>query len=144
VLAERGDDPALAAATAEQLQAALGAGDAGPLRAAMTALSRPTRIVRGKEIDPSWAVDPAKFEGPEEAALHAAYREAAGKLAGRGGSVDAWLDAVQGLVAPIDGFFEKVFVMTDDEAVRRNRLALLRDVAGVAGGYFDLSQLPGF
>ena len=52
--------------------------------------------------------------------------------------------AVSGLSAPIDAFFDKVFVMTDDEAVRRNRLALLRDVAGVASGYFDLAQLPGF
>jgi glycyl-tRNA synthetase beta subunit len=144
VLAERGDDPALAAATAEELQAALAAGESGPLRAAMTALSRPTRIVRGKEIDPSWRVDASKFEGPEEAALHEALREAQGKLAGGGKSVPEWLDAVGGLVSPIDAFFEKVFVMCDDEGVRRNRLALLRDVAAVADGYFDLSQLPGF
>ncbi|KAF6257872.1 glycyl-tRNA synthetase beta subunit-domain-containing protein, partial [Scenedesmus sp. NREL 46B-D3] len=45
VLAERGDNPTLASSTAAQLQAALDAGDASPLRAVMTALSRPTRIV---------------------------------------------------------------------------------------------------
>lgn len=144
VLAERGDDPALAAATAEQLQAALAAGDSGPLRGAMTALSRPTRIVRGKEVDGSWAVDPAKFDCGEERALHAAYVAAAAALGDRSGGVEGWLAAVGGLVGPIDAFFEKVFVMCEDEGVRRNRLALLRDVAGVTKGYFDLAQLPGF
>jgi glycyl-tRNA synthetase len=51
---------------------------------------------------------------------------------------------VQPLVAPIDAFFDKVFVMCEDEKVRNNRLALLRDVAGVTKGFVDLSQLPGF
>ena len=41
-------------------------------------------------------------------------------------TVDSFLVAAEQLLAPVDAFFEKVFVMTDDEAVRRNRLALLR------------------
>lgn len=144
VLAERSDNPSLAAETAEQLQRALDAGEGGALRSVMTALSRPTRIVRGKEVDPSRSVDPSKFENDEERRLHAAYVEAAGKLDPASQGVPEFLEAAAGLVAPIDAFFEKVFVMTEDEAVRRNRLALLRDVAGVTGGFFDLSQLPGF
>ncbi|KAF8057144.1 EDD1 [Scenedesmus sp. PABB004] len=152
VLAERGDDPALAAATAAQLQAALSAGEAGALRGVMTALSRPTRIVRGKAVpDASIAVDPALFEADEERGLHAALLATRAALdaasAAAGGappSVDAWLAAAGGLVAPIDAFFDKVFVMCEDEGVRANRLALLRDVAGVTAGFVDLSQLPGF
>lgn len=42
------------------------AGQGDALRATMASLSRPTRIVRGKDVDPSWSVDPAKFELPEE------------------------------------------------------------------------------
>ncbi len=38
----------------------------------------------------------------------------------------------------------QVFVMCEDEALRRNRLALLRDLAGITAGLADLSQLPGF
>lgn len=34
--------------------------------------------------------------------------------------------------------------MCEDEGVRRNRLALLRDVAGLTKGVLDLAQLPGF
>jgi hypothetical protein len=32
----------------------------------------------------------------------------------------------------------------EDEAVRRNRLALLRDIAALPKGILDLSLLPGF
>ena len=56
----------------------------------------------------------------------------------------AFLAACEGLVAPIDAYFDKVFVMAEDEGVRRSRLALLRDVAGLARGVLDLAQLPGF
>lgn len=113
VLAERGDNPALAAATAQELHAAWGAagtfysaifsqcsdqesmhlalgqdiglniacpythahthtnkqihtGQGEAVRGMIAALSRPTRIVRGKSVDPSWTVDPSKFELPEE------------------------------------------------------------------------------
>lgn len=38
----------------------------------------------------------------------------------------------------------QVFVMCEDEKVRRNRLAFLRDLAGLTRGFADLSQLPGF
>eukprot|EP00967_Tisochrysis_lutea_P081336 scaffold112168_cov35-Tisochrysis_lutea.AAC.1 len=41
------------------------------LRSMIAALSRPTRIVRGKAVDPSWSVDPAKFEHPEEVGVQA-------------------------------------------------------------------------
>jgi glycyl-tRNA synthetase len=116
----------------------------------MTALSRPTRIVRGKTVDASVAVDPALFENAEEKQLHAAYQAVSRQLQGSSGSssssvdVASWLAAVQALVGPIDAFFDKVFVMCEDEKVRANRLALLRDVAGITKGFVDLSQLPGF
>ena len=62
------------------LQAAFDAGEASPLPKVMTALSRPTRIVRGKELDPSWQVDPHRFEFPEENALHEAQQAAANSI----------------------------------------------------------------
>lgn len=50
-------------------------GDAGPLPAVMEAFARPTRIVRGKEVNAAWRVDPARFEMDEERALHAAFEQ---------------------------------------------------------------------
>ncbi|EFJ48902.1 hypothetical protein VOLCADRAFT_59982 [Volvox carteri f. nagariensis] len=141
VLGERGDDPALAAKTVEELKVWL---RAGSLRRVMAAFSRPTRIVRGKEVpDASVAVDPAVFEGEEERQLYAAYTDARAKMS-PAVSVSEWLAAVEPLLPAIDRFFDKVFVMCEDAAVRANRLALLRDLAALPRGVLDLSQLPGF
>lgn len=41
----------------------------------VAAYARPTRIVRGKEIDSSWQVDEALFAVPEESALWEAYKQ---------------------------------------------------------------------
>lgn len=152
VLAERGDDPALASSTATQLQQALDTGANSTLSAIMTALARPTRIVRGKPVDAGCKVDAGLFEHKEEQQLYDAFQATMqqlqqlqqGQQQGSRHNVEQWLAAVQPLVAPIDAFFDKVFVMCDDEKVRNNRLALLRDVAAITKGFVDLSQLPGF
>ncbi len=59
-------------------------------------------------------------------------------------TISEFLAACAQLIDPVDGFFDKVFVMSDDMAVRQNRLALLRDVAALPEGILDLAQLPGF
>jgi glycyl-tRNA synthetase len=46
----------------------------------MAAFARPTRIVRGKDVDPKRQVDEALFEQDEERALYLAYQEAAGSV----------------------------------------------------------------
>lgn len=143
VIAERGDNPALASQSAGDLKAELAKGDASQLNGVMMALSRPTRIVRGKAVDPSWTVSDSKFELAEEKALYEAYKQVSAHMT-PDTSIPDFLAACQQLLQPIDGFFEKVFVMCDDEAVRNNRLALLRDIAGLTRGIVDLSQLPGF
>lgn len=51
--------------------------------------------------------------------------------------------ALTGLRAAVDRFFEQVMVMDDDLQRRNNRLALLRDVKELLGGVADLSRLPG-
>ncbi len=56
----------------------------------------------------------------------------------------AGLQACDGLVDPIAAYFEKVFVMSEDVAVRQSRLALLRDIASLPHGILDFAELPGF
>ena len=51
--------------------------------------------------------------------------------------------AVQ-LEDPITKFFDNVFVMAEDERVRSNRIALLRQLAAFTDGIVDLQELPGF
>ncbi|ARS54468.1 glycine--tRNA ligase subunit beta [Kushneria konosiri] len=48
------------------------------------------------------------------------------------------LDALAELKAPVDAFFDQVMVMSDDEALRRNRLALL---AGLQGLFLEVADI---
>ncbi|KAK9809022.1 hypothetical protein WJX72_008075 [[Myrmecia] bisecta] len=143
VLNERGHDPSLAAATARALHAEVVAGESSRLASVMTAMSRPTRIVRGKEVDPAWTVDEGRFEMEEERALHAACQSVSRRVQ-PDMAISDFLEVCQELIQPVDAFFTAVFVMCDDEAVRQNRLALLRDISALPAGIVDFSQLPGF
>ena len=143
VLAERADDPALAAASAAELDAALRSSDAADaLPRVQRALSRPTRLIRGKEVT-EVPVDTALFEREEERALLAAYERVRLEVA-PGMGVGEWLAATSAIVEPVDAFFDGVMVMAEDAAVRVNRLALVRDVSTLPHGVLDLSELPGF
>lgn len=51
------------------------------------------------------------------------------------------LDELSNLRPAVDAFFDQVLVMTDEEAVRENRLALIKAVAGLMGAAGDLSRL---
>jgi glycyl-tRNA synthetase beta chain len=53
------------------------------------------------------------------------------------------LQALVGLRAPVNDFFDRVMVMDENLTKRNNRLALLRDVQILLGGVADLSRLPG-
>lgn len=59
-------------------------------------------------------------------------------------SISDFLEATAGLIGPVDAYFDKVFVMTDNELIRCNRLALLRRIASLSDGILDFTQLPGF
>eukprot|EP01025_Chloroclados_australasicus_P031330 TRINITY_DN31705_c0_g2_i1.p5 TRINITY_DN31705_c0_g2~~TRINITY_DN31705_c0_g2_i1.p5 ORF type:complete len:122 (-),score=22.76 TRINITY_DN31705_c0_g2_i1:136-501(-) len=121
----------------------MSAGDASPLARVLQAMSRPTRLIRGKDVDADAAVDEALFDCDEERALSAAAAEVRQQLS-RDMGVSEWLAAMDNLVEPVDAFFTNVFVMAEDETVRRNRLALVRDVAQLSNGVLDLAELPGF
>lgn len=59
-------------------------------------------------------------------------------------SIQDFLTVTSALVDPVDAYFDKVFVMTDDHRVKMNRLAVLRQIASLSGGILDFTQLPGF
>lgn len=142
-LRERGRDAALAARTAREIRDEMASGEAGRLYQVMAAMARPVRLTRGKQIDAAWAVDEALFEQEEERALWAAYQAATAQVT-PDMPVPDFLAAAEPLIAPLDAYFDKVFVMCDNEAVRQNRLAMLRDLAALPAGILDLAELPGF
>src|SRR5208337_403342 len=70
------------------------------------------------------------FEKDVEKELYAAVRKAAGKVNEdkRAGRYQAALEEIAGLRKVVDQFFLDVMVMAEDEAVRKNRLALLAEL----------------
>ena len=86
-------------------------------------------------------VDESKLIEPSEKALHEAIQTAVSRPPS---TVDDFLEIVLKLIPAINKFFDEVLVMAEEEAVRKNRLALVGQVAGLADGIADLSKLEGF
>lgn len=84
-----------------------------------------------------------EISDPAERALHEAIRAASEKATPlyEKGDYTGYLRSFSALKAPVDTFFDKVMVMVDDEKVRRNRLALLRDLREAMNRVADLSRL---
>lgn len=85
------------------------------------------------------------FDAAAERELFAAMRSAAGKVQTekRSGKYQEALEVIAGLRNAVDGFFEKVMVMAEDEAVRKNRLALLTEILREFTTIADFSELGG-
>ncbi len=88
---------------------------------------------------PAPAVDPSLFEGDAERALHQAVESAAGSDS----DDEARLRGLAGLRGPVDRFFDDVLVMAEDERIRGNRLALLRDTLSLFYRIADIQKLGG-
>ncbi|KAJ4727275.1 Glycine--tRNA ligase, chloroplastic/mitochondrial 2 [Melia azedarach] len=140
VLAERGNLPCLATKTAYKMEA-LSKGELFPK--VVEAYSRPTRIVRGKDVDTALEVDEAAFQTSEERALWSAFLSIKNKIH-PGTGVDDFIEISSQLLQPLEDFFNHVFVMVEEERIRKNRLALLKKIADLPKGIADLSLLPGF
>ena len=88
-------------------------------------------------------IDSGLLTEPAEIALAEALIKSAGAvtpLIGRGDYKEA-LRTLAGLRSVVDRFFDEVMVMTDDTAVRGNRLALLSQLGGMFLAIADISLL---
>ncbi len=85
------------------------------------------------------------FEKDAERELYAAMRKAAGKVSQdkRAGRYQEALEEIAGLRKAVDQFFLEVMVMAEDEAVRKNRLALLAELLREFTTIADFSELAG-
>jgi len=85
------------------------------------------------------------FEKDAERNLHVAVRKAAASVTvdKRAGKYLEALETISGLRKAVDSFFEEVMVMAEDEAVRKNRLALLAELLREFTTIADFSELGG-
>jgi len=138
VLDERGYDPCLAAQTVADLGAWVARDDWMVL---LNAYARCVRIVRDQpQIYP---LHPAAFVEEASKALHVASEQIAAQV-GPASSPSQLFTAFQPIIPVISRFFDDVLVMTEDRAVRENRLALLQRIAALTNGIANLEVLESF
>lgn len=96
-----------------------------------------------KKTQAEGTVSEAFFVQDEEKALYARFREMETSFithADRGEYARA-LKLLAGLKEPIDAFFDKVLVMSEDEDIRRNRIALLKSLVGLFDRVAQFSKI---
>jgi len=131
--------------SAEALQAFLDTDDGRNL---LTGTKRAANILAAEEKKGtriSDSVDQALFETDEERDLLNALREAQ-ERAGRAIETEDFASAMEFLSqlrGPVDRFFENVMVNAEDEKVRANRLALMRNIRDATATVADFSEIAG-
>ncbi len=96
-----------------------------------------------KEHSPG--IQPDLFETGVERTLFSAVRAAAAKVQAekRAGKYQEALEVIAGLRKAVDDFFEGVMVMAENEAVKKNRLALLSEILREFTTIADFAELGG-
>jgi len=108
-----------------------------------TAFKRVVNIIKKADHFEAGNVDPGLFQHDSEAKLLAAYESVKNRVEEdlAKGSYEEALVKIASLRDAVDAFFDGVMVMTDDAAVRRNRLSLLGHIAGLFENLADFSKL---
>ena len=114
----------------------------------LVAYRRASNIVAIEERKGGWtagAVAPDLLHQPEERELAAHLDEAGARAEGALDREDfaQAMAALAALRRPVDEFFDKVTVNTDDPALRENRLRLLSRIRSVMNQVADFSQIEG-
>lgn len=106
----------------------------------MQAFVRVANIARESAAE---TIYPERFHIAEEMALYQAYTSTKSAVESlvSGEDFEGAIDALTELAAPIDAFFDNVMVMDKDEAIKDNRLALLRGVDGIIREVADFTKL---
>ncbi|MHB1125780.1 MAG: glycine--tRNA ligase subunit beta [Bacillota bacterium] len=102
-----------------------------------------TRAANLSRKAPPWVVEPRLFQEEVEHRLYQALErvKAEAELHLREKNYLRVLLEMSNLREPIDRFFEGVLVMAEDERVRNNRLAMLKDIATFMSSVADLSKI---
>eukprot|EP00439_Symbiodinium_sp_Y106_P088834 s1_g1370.t1 len=140
------DDLLLIVRRVEALAEFLGTDDGANLLAGTKRAANILRIEEKKDKTTyAGAPDAGLFESDEEKALASEInvaRDAAAKAVGQEDFAAA-MAAIAKLRGPVDAFFEKVTVNSEDDKVRENRLKLLAEIRTALQGVADFSKIEG-
>jgi glycyl-tRNA synthetase beta chain len=114
-----------------------------PASSLAAANKRIGNILRQAGVDKGASIDQSLITEPAETALFESVVKAQKAVAPLLESRDYTkvLTTLADLRDPVDGFFDDVMVMTDDEALRNNRLALLAELRAMFLNVADVSRL---
>lgn len=142
VLGAGADDVRRTVLRAKALQAVTADDRKSEFRPAVEAFNRVANLAAKAE---SRQVDPGLFADAAETRLYEAWQQAHAEYlkAYAEARMDDALSALSSLSDPVAAFFEAVMVMAEDEALRRNRLALLGLAADDVKAFADFSKLAG-
>jgi len=115
---------------------------ANPAAPNLAAANKRVRNILKQAGDAGSAIDTARFEHDAEKALYAKLNDVEA-LNAKTADYAQQLVNLASLREPVDAFFDGVMVNAEDNAVRANRLALLRKLDAACRSVADLSQLPG-
>jgi len=140
VIAEQGFNPARANQSVIQLSEWVVRPDWHDI---LPAYARCVRITRA--IEQEFEVNPLGFAEKAEEELYSQLLQAEKSLfMARVRLVNSFLVAFLPMIPAVNRFFDEVLVMTEDTALRQNRLALLQRIVALASGIADMSKLEGF
>jgi glycyl-tRNA synthetase beta chain len=146
LVGQREDDLVRLMARVRALEDFLGSGDGASLLVAYRRAANIVRIedrkdgvVRGSDVVPT------RLREPEEATLAAALDAVGGRAAGAlaDEKFELAMAELARLRRPVDAFFDRVTVNTDDAILRDNRLRLLARIRDTMNRVADFSQIEG-
>ncbi len=143
VLAAGANDVRDAVSRAEALTAVRGSDDFAAVSAAFKRMKNILSQAEEKGIAAASSVDAALLTESTEKALAERSEKLAKKVKGlrEERNYRAALEEIATLRPQVDAFFDSVMVMTPDEKVRANRLAMLERVLGDFSGIADFSEI---
>ncbi|HEY1731027.1 MAG TPA: glycine--tRNA ligase subunit beta [Terriglobales bacterium] len=143
VLAAGSDDVVDAIARAEAVSEVRGSEDFASISVAFKRMKNILRQARETNKTVAEQLDPSALTEVSESELAAKIPEtaAAVRQLREEKNYAAALAQISRLRQPVDAFFDKVMVMVEDERVRANRLALLRDLLSEFSTIADFSEI---
>ena len=140
VISAAGDDPYRARLYAQQLGEAV---QRPEWPAVLAAYARCARIIKSQKVDVTAAIETYVQSNADPEPAAQALSEAVQALP-QPRDAAMLIANLQTISAPIQNFFDKVMVMSEDIGLRNARLALLLHIVRQASGIADLSKIEGF
>ncbi|MFF2857164.1 DALR anticodon-binding domain-containing protein, partial [Peribacillus sp. NPDC058002] len=104
----------------------------------LEALSRVMNIA--VKCDKKVTVDPSAFENDQENALYEKYQKVA-KHYMESKDENERFEQLVSLQTEIESYFENTMVMAEDEAIRNNRLSLMKEISDLVAGFAAMNKI---